>query len=200
MADRLFLSLWFPSFDEREIMPRTLGVLNQFPFSSTLPGIGHMAVHPIFWHEPTVFEETFDYRATPEQAIELASEHVYADHAYEFEAMWDLWTPETGGGLDTQWRLAPQPVRIVAYGEEFEERESEQQGHVQLDFGLDAPFLYEDVDFDHHSEQRVKANVQKLVSLTTALEQHAGISGRILWSDSDENLAQKLITRLQRVQ
>jgi hypothetical protein len=32
------------------------------------------------------------------------------------------------------------------------------------------------------------------------VEKNTGLSGRILWSESDENLAQKLISRLQRVQ
>jgi len=46
----------------------------------------------------------------------------------------------------------------------------------------------------------VKANVQKLVALTSAVEKNVGIRGRILWSDSEENLVQKLIARLQKVQ
>src|SRR5579871_1235858 len=110
MADRLYLSLWFPSFGEAEMMSRALAVLKQFPFSSTRPGVGYVAVHGISWNEPPVFEQTFDSRVSPQQAIELAGEHVHADHAYQFEGMWDLWTPEMGGGLDTTWRLIPQPV------------------------------------------------------------------------------------------
>jgi hypothetical protein len=49
-------------------------------------------------------------------------------------------------------------------------------------------------------EQRIKANVHKLVTFTTAVENNCGISGRVLWSESEDNLAQKLIERLQRVQ
>jgi hypothetical protein len=41
-------------------------------------------------------------------------------------------------------------------------------------------------------------NVQKLVNFTTAVEKNTGISGRVLWSESEENLAQKLIARLQK--
>jgi hypothetical protein len=29
MGDSLYLSLWFPSFDEAEILPRTVSVLRQ---------------------------------------------------------------------------------------------------------------------------------------------------------------------------
>ena len=42
--------------------------------------------------------------------------------------------------------------------------------------------------------------MQKLVNFTSAVEKNCGISGRVLWSESEDNLAQKLIDRLQRVQ
>ena len=35
---------------------------------------------------------------------------------------------------------------------------------------------------------------------TIAVEKNCGITGRVLWSESEENLAQKLISRLQKVQ
>jgi hypothetical protein len=200
MADRLYLSLWFPTFGADEMMARTLSVLRQFPFSATKPGVGYVGVHAISWTEPVISEYSFEQRATPEQAIAFAGEHVHSDNAYEFEVMWDLWTAEVGGGLDPAWRLTPQPVKFLVHGTDFEDGVYQDQGHIQVDFGIDTPFLHEDIDFDHDSEQRVKANVQKLVSFTSVLEKEGGIGGRILWSDSDENLAQKLISRLQRVQ
>jgi hypothetical protein len=49
-------------------------------------------------------------------------------------------------------------------------------------------------------EARVRENVQKLVEFTNAVEKNCGTSARLLWSESDENLAQKLIARLQKVQ
>ncbi len=50
------------------------------------------------------------------------------------------------------------------------------------------------------TEQQARANVQRFVSFTANVEKNCGISGRVLWSESSENLAQKLIQRLQRVQ
>jgi hypothetical protein len=38
-----------------------------------------------------------------------------------------------------------------------------------------------------------------LVEVTNLIQENCGISSRLLWSDSGENLAQKLIARLQRV-
>jgi len=77
MADELHLNLWFPSFEENQIMPRLLSVLKQFPASQALPGVGYISVRPIDWTEPTVFEQRFDFRADPAEAIEILSEYVH---------------------------------------------------------------------------------------------------------------------------
>jgi len=90
-------------------------------------------------------------------------------------------------------------VRVVGFGPEFDEGAYEQNGQVRVDFGLDTPFLLEEVELDKVGAECVKRNVQKLVEVTNAIQENCGISSRLLWSDSGENLAQKLITRLQRV-
>lgn len=200
MADRLYLSIWFPSFSAQEMLPRVLSVLKQFPFSSQRGGIGYLAVHSISWDEPSIFEQTFDQRADPERVLAVAAEFLNEDNAYEVEAMWDLWVPVQEGELDTTWDLQPQKVKFFAFGHQFEHSTYQQNGHIQVDFGLDTPFLYEEEEFTEAVEKRIKANVQKLVSFTTAVEKNCGISGRVLWSESEDNLAQKLIERLQKVQ
>jgi hypothetical protein len=65
---------------------------------------------------------------------------------------------------------------------------------------LDTLFLREDLDLSADAVAFLRSNVQKLVSFTAAVEKNSGISGRLLWSESEENLAQKLIARLQQVQ
>jgi hypothetical protein len=45
----------------------------------------------------------------------------------------------------------------------------------------------------------VKQNVQMLVDFTNGVQKHGGISTRLLWSESGESLARKLIERLQQV-
>ena len=65
---------------------------------------------------------------------------------------------------------------------------------------MDTPFLHEELSLTEQAEAHVRANVQKLVDFTLKLEQSSGASGRLLWSESEDNLAQKLIARLQRVQ
>lgn len=200
MADRLYLSIWFPSFREAEMVPRLLSVLKQFPFSAQKTGIGHLTVYSISWNEPLLFEQTFDYRVDPERALALAGEFLHEDNAYELEATWDLWTPIEEGDLDTTWEVRSQLTKFTAFGTKFEDSTYQQNGHIQVDFGLDTPFLYEDVEFTDAVEKRVKANVQKLINFTNAVEKNCGISGRVLWSESEDNLAQKLIERLQKVQ
>ena len=197
VPDSLYLSLWFPSFKVIEMLPRTLSVMRLFPFSAQRPGIGYVAVHPVSWGEATVLERRFVPGISPEEAVELAADLLHEDYAYSFEAFWDLWSP---GEIGEDWQMRPQLVRFIAHGTEFEEGSFREDGHVQVDFGLDTPFLYEDVRLTPISEQRVRANVQKLVEFTSQVEKNAGISGRVLWSESEENLAQKLISRLQRVQ
>lgn len=85
-------------------------------------------------------------------------------------------------------------------GLEFDEQTYRENGHIQVDFGLDTPFLGGDVELTPFVEQRVRANVHKLVEFTSKVEKHLGVTGRVLWSESEENLAQKLISRLQKVQ
>jgi hypothetical protein len=91
-------------------------------------------------------------------------------------------------------------VRFIARGEEFEEGESKTQGEIQVDFGLDIPFLHEEMQLTSELENRVRTNVQVLVDFINRVEKNAAAATRLLWSESDENLAQKLIARLQRVQ
>ena len=92
------------------------------------------------------------------------------------------------------------PPPSSALSKEFEGA-WEGTGNVDVDFGLDTPFLYENLQLTPADEDRVRANVARLLDFTNKVEKNAGTSGRLLWSDSDQdNLAQKLIARLQKVQ
>jgi hypothetical protein len=197
MGDSLYLSLWFPSFDEAEILPRTVSVLRQLPFSATRDGVSYAAIQPVSWSEPTILERRFLPGVPPEVAAEAVAELLHDDYAYIFEAYWDLWTPPEGAA---KWVLEPSLVRLIAHGMEFEERAAEEAGHIQIDFGLDTSFLHEEVALTFDAERNVRSNVQKLVEFTAQVEKNSGATGRLLWSESEENLAQKLINRLQRVQ
>src|SRR5208282_2250997 len=197
MGDSLYLSLWFPSFDEAEILPRTVGVLRQIPFSPAQEGVTYAAIQPVSWSEPTILERRFRPGVSPEDAAKVVAELLHDDYAYVFEVYWDLWTPPEGA---EKWVLEPSLVRLTAHGMEFEERVAEETGHIEINFGLDTPFLHEEVELTSEAERNVRSNVQKLVEFTARVEKNAGATGRLLWSESEENLAQKLIARLQKVQ
>jgi hypothetical protein len=197
MPESLYLSFWFPGFDTEDILPRALTVMRHFPFSAQQPGITYVALHPVSWNEPTVLEQRYRPGISPEQAVLVASDLLHEDYAYLFEAFWDLWVPVKEGD---QWTLQPSQVRFFAHGLNFDEGAYEEDGHIQVDFGLDIPFLYEGVALTETAEEKVRANVQKLVAFTTQAEKASGATARLLWSESDENLAQKLIMRLQKVQ
>lgn len=197
MADSLYLSLWFSDFAEDRMLPHALSVMQQFFSSKELPGITYVALHPVSWNEPTILEQRFRPGIAPEEAIGVAADILHEDYAYVFEANWDLWTPQIVNG---EWLLRPNPANFIVRGEEFEEREAEAQGHVQVDFGLDTAFLHEELDLSSELELRVRANVQALVDFIGRVEKNCAPTTRLLWSESEENLAQKLVDRLQKVQ
>jgi hypothetical protein len=195
MADPLYLSLWFPRFRESDIMPRLLSVVGQFLFSASRPGVTAVAVHPVSWSEPTILERRFYPGIDPEQAIAIVADMLHDDHAYLLEGYWDLWVQGEGSA---EWIVEPRQVKFIAHGLEFDEGTYQESGHIQVDFELDTPFLFEGVDLTEVSEPRIRANVQKLINFSNAVEKNCGVTGRVLWSESEENLAQKLIARLQK--
>jgi hypothetical protein len=203
MADRLYLSLWFPNFRLPALAPAIVSVLKQFSGTGHPLRVHAAAAYPISWNEPPfyqrIYEEDEVKESAPEQAVAEATEILHDDFAYEFELKWDVWVAETVGGLDPVWKQEPVTVHVVGFGPQFDEGAYEQNGQVRVDFGLDTPFLLEDMELDQDGAEHVKRNVQKLVDVTNAIQENCGISSRLLWSDSGENLAQKLIARLQRV-
>jgi hypothetical protein len=197
MPDPLYLSLWFADFSGPAMLPHVLAVLRQFPFSTQRPGITYVSVQPVSWNEASVVERRFSPGIEAEAALTVAADLIHDDYAYVFDAYWDLWTPAQNGH---EWNLLPSGVKFIAQGEEFEEGAQEQTGHIQIDFGLDSPFLQENVELTQEVQNKVRENVGKLVEFTMKAEKNTRASGRLLWSESEENLAQKLIARLQKVQ
>jgi hypothetical protein len=199
MADSLYLSIWFPSFREVEMMARAVSVLRQFPFSAVREGITYLSVHPVAWSEPTVLERRFTPGISPEEAADVASEFVHDDFAFVFEAFWDLWVPnDDEHGED--WVQRPVAVRVLVHGVQFDEGIYSEDGHVEVDFGLDSSFVYEGLQLSPFVEKHLRANIAKLVVFSAAVEKNCGLSGRVLWSESEESLAQKLIAKLQQTQ
>ena len=227
MADQLYLSLWFPNF-RFDTLPATLVcVMRQFALISGDKRVAAASVYPISFTEAPTYQRIYvnDDRAEDtsgsiiENAVAEATEQLHDDVAYEFEMRWKLWSPVEADPqppdpsidiypefesvrLDTLWKPQPATVKILGFGPLFDDASFEQNGHIRIDFGLDTPWLAETLDaeeLDEEATKHIQQNVEMLLAFTLSVEKNCGISSRLLWTESGEPLAQKLIDRLQRV-
>lgn len=217
MADQLFLSLWFPNF-RLDALPATMvSVMRQFATISGDKRVAAASVYPISFTESPTYQRIYvnDDRAEDtsasiiENAVAEATEQLHDDMAYEFEMVWKLWAPDAttnqvteSAALDTLWRSQPSTVKILGFGPQFDDASFEQNGHIRIDFGLDTPWLaetLEDEELNDQATKHIQQNVEMLLAFTLLVEKNCGISSRLLWTESGEPLAQKLIDRLQRV-
>jgi hypothetical protein len=217
MSDQLYLSLWYPNFRLQSLPAAMIGVMRQFALiakdgnaKSDLGRVAAASVYPIDWTESPIYQRIYvnDERAeesadtegsTIENAVAEATEQLHEDSAYEFEMQWMLWLPEHAGELDVAWKLQPAKVRITGFGPDFDAGSYDQNGQIRVDFGLDTPWVLEDEIVDLSAAKHIQQNVEKLLAFTLSVEKHCGISSRLLWTESGEPLAEKLIARLQRL-
>jgi hypothetical protein len=199
MSDALYLSLWYPNLRLVALADKLTAVLGAFAAHGGEPRVDASTVWPVNWSEAPVFQRIYgagERGAEPRQAVEEALELLHDDYAYEFQIGWNLWVLETAGELDARWVREPRLVRVIGYGPLFDEAAYEQDGHIRLDFGTDAPFLEEDADLEQVGSRYVEENVRQLVELAAAVEKESGATARLLWSELGESLAQKLAARL----
>jgi hypothetical protein len=253
MADRLYLSLWYPNFRLEALPAGLCGVVRQF---ARVGGkrVSAASAYPINFTEPPTYQRIYIDTGTGaateqppqidpstgasdsaiENAVAEATEQLHDDMAYEFEMRWRLWAAEqpspysrldlvpghdpdphdhlqshdpdfdepTLDDPDTPWKLRTHIVRILGFGPTFDVAGYEQNGHVLVDFGLDTPWVaetLEDEELDEVAQIHIQQNVEKLLAFTLLIEKNCGISSRLLWTESGEPLAEKLIARLQRV-
>jgi hypothetical protein len=210
MADQLYLSLWFPNFRLEALPAALVSVLRQFALISKQNRVAVASVYPIDFTESPTYQRIFvnDDRSEDttdsilENAVAEATEQLHEDMACEFEMQWKLWAPtlvDGEEGLETTWTLEPSTVRIFGFGPEFDDAGFEQNGHIRVDFGLDTPWVLEDAELNELATKHIQQNIEMLLAFTLSVEKHCGISSRLLWTESGEPLAEKLIARLQRL-
>jgi hypothetical protein len=99
-------------------------------------------------------------------------------------------------GVLSRWVRGARLVRVTGFGPLFDEGSYEQEGHIRIDFGNDAPFLEEEAELDSVAARHIEENVRQLVNLTAGVEKASGATARQLWSELGESLAQRLAARL----
>jgi hypothetical protein len=199
MADTLYLSLWYPNLRIATLADKLTAALGAFKAHGGEARVYASTVWPVSWSESPVFQRVYGWGergAEPRFAVEEALELLHDDFAYEFQIGWSLWELETGDGLDVRWARESRLVRVTGYGPLFDEGAYEQDGHIRVDFGSDAPFLEEELELDSDAARHVAENVRQLVELTAAVEKDSGATARLLWSELGESLAQRLAARL----
>lgn len=199
MSDTLYLSLWYPNLRLAGLADKLTAVLGAFAAHGGEARVYAATAWPVNWSEAPVFQQVYGRSgpgAEPEAAVAQALELLHDDYAYEFQIGWSLWELETLEGPDARWLRQPRLVRVVGYGPLFDDGAYEQEGHIRIDFGSDAPFLEEDVDLNQDAARHVEENVRQLVDLTAAAEKASGATARLLWSELGESLAQRLAVRL----
>jgi hypothetical protein len=215
MADQLYLSLWFPNFRFDTLPAALVSVLRQFALISGEKRVAAATVYPISFNETPIYQRIYvnDDRAQStedsiiENAVAEATEQLHDDMAYEFEMKWKLWMPEPSSApsseaaLDALWRPQPSTVKIIGFGPQFDQATYEQNGHIRVDFGLDTPWVLDEDNeaLDEEAQKHIQQNVEILLAFTLSVEKNSGISSRLLWTESGEPLAEKLIARLQRL-
>ncbi|UWZ83498.1 hypothetical protein [Occallatibacter riparius] len=226
MSDALYLSLWYPNLRLAGLADKLIRVLGEFGKHGGEPLVYSATVWPVNWHEAPVWQRVWGravgQAGDPEQppqlgveprvAVEEALENLHDDYAYEFQIGWWLWELETGAGLpphgqrpihgdpglEPRWAKTSRLVRVTGFGPLFDEGAYEQDGHIRIDFGSDAPFLEEEAELDSAAAQHMAENVRQLVDLTNAVEKASGATARLLWSELGESLAQRLAARLSQ--
>jgi hypothetical protein len=180
VAEQVYLSLWLRQFNERNMLRYFENVLGKFPFSRLSPA-GTLRVYAIEFSEPPALERLFPEGVEAVEAAVAAREFHNPDCAYQIEANWDLYQ------WDSDWRLAPARVLLTCYGPEFTGGDGE---HVSLDLGGD--LLYLPQADAPGSYRAVQSNVRSLLHLSEELRASLPVDRLRLWSESGENLAERL--------
>lgn len=209
MSDTLYLSLWYPNLLLASLAEKLTAVLGAFAAHGGEARVYSATVWPVSWQESPVFQQVYGRRvgaategaalgAEPAVAVAEALEQLHDDYAYEFQIGWSLWELEAAPSLEPRWARTPRLVRVTGFGPLFDDGAYEADGHIRVDFGLDAPFLEEDLELDSLAARHVEENVRQLVELTAAVEKASGATARLLWSELGESLAERLAARLSK--
>ncbi len=202
MSDHFYLSLWLKDYEEAQMLDRFRVLLETFPYSKSRPLVQSIRVYPLSWSEHPVLEEDFAEGAETGYVLDLASEFLHGDYAYESTAYWDLWVFQKNGG-PAGWKKVPRPVTLVCNGPDFDDGRAE-SGHLEVDFGLDTPFRAHQTLPDSGARastrdyrERLQENMAGLLDFVRDVEKKLPVEKRLLWTETGENFAEMVRRSLE---
>lgn len=179
MIDRIYLSLWLRGHNQTTVLPTLGRVLERFPVS-VHDRAASLRVFALEMIEPALIERHFE-EAEVDEILVAARDFDNPDYAYEVDLRWDLWEK-----LDT-WKLLPNQIRVIAFGPEFP---SDLGEHLQIDFGPE--YLYLPGEEAKPNWTALRSNLRSVLRLVADCEEALPIAKRALWSDSGEDLADRI--------
>ena len=194
MPDLLYLSLWLRDFDSESMLRYWQCALEEFPASPELSGVRSLTIYPLDWGQTPLLEQAFSPGADPEPVIRLADEFLHEDCAYEAQMNWDLWVPASAPNMDG-WQKVSQEVFLACLGSGFDPEAPENRGDLQINFGLDTPFLppkAESTTTARSPSRPLQENLQQLLDYVQRLETKLPLWKKLLWCESGENWAEKI--------
>jgi hypothetical protein len=181
MADQLYLSYWLRNFSEQNMLRHYEKLLRIFPYSKLARQASTFRVIAVDYDQPAVLEVGYPPPVPIDSVLAAAKDFVNADAHYRLDAWWDLWQ------FETDWKLAPARVALCCFGPEFGE---DDQGHLGIEFGIDAHFLPQPQLAN--SLRMIQSNIKSLLQLVHDLDDALPVETRRLWSESGENFSEKL--------
>ena|SRR5271157_2904218 len=189
MGDPLYLSLWLGGFSPLALPVYFRKTLEVFPLSKLAPG-GILRVYAVSFREVPVFEGFIDTEVDARAAADAVQELVHDDCCIQLETRWDLWL------WNGDWSLQPSRVCIEIHAPLFEHDVLNPTGeaeHVWIDLGREELFLPQP-----KSDQLrpVQSNIRSILHLASDLEDALAVERRLLWSESEDNFAERLMLLL----
>jgi len=188
MSDRLYLTYTLSAKSAAAMADHFATLVLQFPVSRLAKAESALRVFPIRFDEVPIFETPFLAPVDEDRLRSLVREYAKPDHAFEFETFWDLWQHD---GSD--WHVAPARVRLTGHGPDFEGPDPDE--HLSIEFGLESQFL-PDLS-DAASLRTAQSNIRSLLHLVSQIDASLPVHKRRLWSESGENFAEKLESKLR---
>jgi len=156
-------------------------LLRIFPYSRLARQASTFRVIPVDYDQASVLEVGYPPPVPIDSVLASAREFLNADTHYRLDTWWDLWQ------FETDWKLEPARVALCCFGPEFGEGD---QGHLGIEFGIDAHFLPQAQLAN--SLHMIQSNIKSLLKLVHDLDDALPVETRRLWSESGENFSEKL--------